>query len=47
MKFDFLFMYAMNQTLPGPVTDPVELPKWNFDGSSLGQAPGEDNEIII
>ena len=22
-------------------------PKWNFDGSSTGQAPGEDSEVII
>ncbi|XP_073139428.1 glutamine synthetase cytosolic isozyme 1-1-like [Henckelia pumila] len=35
------------RTLPAPVTDPAELPKWNFDGSSMGQAPGEDSEIII
>mmetsp|Transcript_283 Transcript_283/g.435 ORF Transcript_283/g.435 Transcript_283/m.435 type:complete len:366 (-) Transcript_283:108-1205(-) len=24
-----------------------ELPKWNFDGSSTGQAPGSDSEVII
>ncbi len=24
-----------------------ELPSWNFDGSSTGQAPGEDSEVII
>lgn len=22
-------------------------PKWNFDGSSTGQAPGEDSEVIL
>ncbi|CAN0452220.1 unnamed protein product, partial [Scytosiphon promiscuus] len=22
-------------------------PKWNYDGSSTGQAPGEDSEVII
>ncbi|CAK9158628.1 unnamed protein product [Ilex paraguariensis] len=32
---------------PGPITDPSKLPKWNFDGSSTGQAPGEDSEVII
>jgi len=24
-----------------------DLPSWNFDGSSTGQAPGEDSEVII
>ncbi len=35
------------QTLPGPVTDPAQLPKWNYDGSSTDQAPGTDSEVII
>ncbi|KAJ6916671.1 glutamine synthetase cytosolic isozyme 1-1 [Populus alba x Populus x berolinensis] len=35
------------RTLPGPVTDPAKLPKWNYDGSSTGQAPGEDSEVIL
>jgi glutamine synthetase len=35
------------RTLPGPVTDPKKLPKWNYDGSSTGQAPGEDSEVIL
>ncbi|QCD98458.1 glutamine synthetase [Vigna unguiculata] len=35
------------RTLPGPVSDPSELPKWNYDGSSTGQASGEDSEVII
>ncbi|KAJ8753659.1 hypothetical protein K2173_026335 [Erythroxylum novogranatense] len=30
------------RTLNGPVSDPSTLPKWNYDGSSTGQAPGED-----
>ncbi|KAJ0100610.1 hypothetical protein Patl1_21199 [Pistacia atlantica] len=30
------------RTLNGPVSDPSKLPKWNYDGSSTGQAPGED-----
>ncbi|CAB1108249.1 unnamed protein product [Ectocarpus sp. CCAP 1310/34] len=25
----------------------ADLPKWNYDGSSTGQAPGEDSEVII
>nr|Q06378.1 RecName: Full=Glutamine synthetase; AltName: Full=Cytoplasmic GS3; AltName: Full=Glutamate--ammonia ligase [Hordeum vulgare]CAA48830.1 cytoplasmic glutamine synthetase [Hordeum vulgare] len=33
--------------LPGPVTHPSKLPKWNYDGSSTGQAPGEDSEVIL
>jgi len=28
----------------GPVSD---LPKWTYDGSSTGQAPGDDSEVII
>ncbi|CAO2187237.1 unnamed protein product, partial [Urochloa humidicola] len=35
------------RTLSGPVTDPSKLPKWNYDGSSTGQAPGEDSEVIL
>nr|CAD1825283.1 unnamed protein product [Ananas comosus var. bracteatus] len=35
------------RTLPGPVTDPADLPKWNYDGSSTGQAPGDDSEVIL
>jgi glutamine synthetase len=40
-------MFSTEQTLPGPVTDPAKLPKWNYDGSSTGQAPGEDSEVIL
>ncbi|KAL2554830.1 Glutamine synthetase cytosolic isozyme 1-1 [Forsythia ovata] len=32
---------------PEPVNDPSKLPKWNYDGSSTGQAPGEDSEVIL
>ncbi|KAL2652561.1 hypothetical protein R1flu_020689 [Riccia fluitans] len=35
------------RTIPGPVKSAAELPKWNFDGSSTGQAPGDDSEIIL
>ncbi|KAJ6796727.1 glutamine synthetase cytosolic isozyme 1 [Iris pallida] len=35
------------RTLTGPITDPSQLPKWNYDGSSTGQAPGEDSEVIL
>ncbi|CAN6463427.1 unnamed protein product [Victoria cruziana] len=40
-------MRSKARTLPGPVADPSDLPKWNFDGSSTGQAPGDDSEVII
>ena len=30
----------------GPVTL-ADLPVWNFDGSSTGQAPGEDSEVFL
>jgi glutamine synthetase len=23
------------------------LPKWNFDGGSTGQAPGDDSEVVL
>ena len=29
------------------MTDVSELPLWNFDGSSTGQAPGHDSEVIL
>ncbi|PIA39379.1 hypothetical protein AQUCO_02600087v1 [Aquilegia coerulea] len=35
------------RTLPGPVSHPQKLPKWNYDGSSTGQASGEDSEVIL
>ncbi|CAN1325524.1 Glutamine synthetase nodule isozyme [Linum perenne] len=34
------------RTLEGPVNDPSKLPKWNFDGSSTNQAPGDDSEVL-
>ncbi|KDO50819.1 hypothetical protein CISIN_1g018434mg [Citrus sinensis] len=40
-------MRSKARTLPGPVSDPSKLPKWNYDGSSTGQAPGEDSEVIL
>ncbi|RVW89524.1 Glutamine synthetase root isozyme 3 [Vitis vinifera] len=35
------------RTLSGPVIDLTQLPKWNYDGSSTGQAPGENSEVIL
>ncbi|EFE33406.1 uncharacterized protein ARB_07766 [Trichophyton benhamiae CBS 112371] len=30
-----------------PVTSADELPEWNFDGSSTGQAPGHDSDVYL
>ena len=39
---------SKTRTLPVAKTESVEkLPKWNFDGSSTGQAPGDDSEVIL
>jgi glutamine synthetase len=38
---------SKSRTIEKPVEDPSELPKWNYDGSSTGQAPGEDSEVIL
>ncbi|CAH8358780.1 unnamed protein product [Eruca vesicaria subsp. sativa] len=38
---------SKSRTLEKPVEDPSELPKWNYDGSSSRQAPGEDSEVIL
>nr|UBR19729.1 glutamine synthetase 2 [Cycas revoluta] len=35
------------RTVSGPIDNPAKLPKWNYDGSSTGQAPGEDSEVIL
>jgi glutamine synthetase len=35
------------QTLSGPVKSYEELPEWNFDGSSTGQAPGDNSDVYI
>nr|GMD60247.1 glutamine synthetase leaf isozyme, chloroplastic [Ipomoea batatas] len=37
---------SKSRTISKPVQHPSELPKWNYDGSSTGQAPGEDSEVI-
>lgn len=40
---------SKSKTIPNctEVTDIVELPIWNFDGSSTGQAPGTDSEVYL
>ena len=35
------------RTLDSKEMDPSKLPEWNFDGSSTGQAPGDDSEVIL
>ena len=42
-----LYFDLFLQTLNGPVKSVEELPDWNYDGSSTGQAPGSDSEVII
>lgn len=39
---------SKTRTLPAEKAKSVDsLPKWNFDGSSTGQAPGDDSEVIL
>jgi len=39
---------SKTRTLPTDKTlSPDTLPKWNFDGSSTDQAPGDDSEVIL
>ena len=39
---------SKTRTLPVKRTTAVEnLPRWNFDGSSTDQAPGDDSEVIL
>ena len=35
------------RTLPSNKVSLEQLPDWNYDGSSTGQAPGDDSEVII
>merc|ERR1711970_1492815 len=34
-------------TLDSKPTDPKKLRIWNYDGSSTGQAPGADSEVLL
>jgi glutamine synthetase len=39
---------SKTRTLPASKGKSVEtVPNWNFDGSSTGQAPGDDSEVIL
>ena len=40
-------MRSKTRTLKSYPTDPGELPVWNFDGSSTGQAVGHDSDVYI
>ena len=40
-------MRCKTRTLPRAVDDLSQLPEWNFDGSSTGQAPGKDSEVYL
>lgn len=38
---------SKTKVVDGVPSSPADLPSWNFDGSSTGQAPGDDSEVII
>eukprot|EP00741_Cyanophora_paradoxa_P020961 tig00021319_g20236.t1 len=38
---------SKTRTLTSIPKSPADLPLWNFDGSSTGQAPGNDSEVIL
>lgn len=35
------------RSLKAPPSDASELPEWNYDGSSTGQAPGSNSEVLL
>lgn len=38
---------SKGRTLEAPPTSVSDLPEWNYDGSSTGQAPGNESEVIL
>lgn len=40
-------MRSKARTLAKMPTKPEDLPHWNYDGSSTGQAPGTDSEVYL
>lgn len=38
---------SKTKSVKGPVNSPEDLPIWNYDGSSTGQAPGADSEVYL
>lgn len=43
----FYKLRSKSRTVDAGISDPSALPSWNYDGSSTGQAPGEDSEVIL
>lgn len=42
-----LDLRCKTRTLDSMPTDVSEMPLWNYDGSSCGQAPGDDSEVML
>lgn len=42
-----LDMRCKTKTLPRKPASIADLPVWNYDGSSTGQAPGENSEVLL
>ena len=40
-------MRSKGRTLPKKITSLEQLPQWNFDGSSTGQAPGHNSDVLL
>ena len=40
-------MRCKSRTLESVPATPEEAPWWNYDGSSTGQAPGHDSEVLL
>lgn len=38
---------SKGRTLNKKITDVSQLPEWNFDGSSTGQAPGDNSDVYL
>lgn len=38
---------SKTKTLTSVPKSPADLPIWNYDGSSTGQAPGDDSEVLL
>ncbi|KAI0134793.1 glutamine synthetase [Xylariales sp. AK1849] len=38
---------SKSRTLPDKKYEPKDLPVWNFDGSSTGQAPGDNSDVYL
>eukprot|EP00181_Compsopogon_caeruleus_P000779 CAMPEP_0184689258 /NCGR_PEP_ID=MMETSP0312-20130426/30555_1 /TAXON_ID=31354 /ORGANISM="Compsopogon coeruleus, Strain SAG 36.94" /LENGTH=416 /DNA_ID=CAMNT_0027146589 /DNA_START=59 /DNA_END=1309 /DNA_ORIENTATION=- len=38
---------SKTKVLRAPPKSVADLPRWNYDGSSTGQAPGKDSEVIL